>query len=140
MSAPPFHLALPVHDLELTRGFYEGTLGCTVGRTSERWIDYDFFGHQLTTHRVSDLPARPERNTVDGDAVPARHFGVVLELPRWRELVARLREHAAPFLLDPRVRFEGQAGEQHTCFVLDPSGNALEFKAFASMDQLFARE
>lgn len=137
MSSPPFHLAIPVTELEATRAFYEGTLGCTVGRMSASWIDYSFFGHQLTTHRVAESAA-PATNEVDGDDVPVRHFGVVLDIASWDALVERLRAAGVSFVIEPRTRFAGQPGEQRTFFVKDPSGNALEFKAFASMDRLFA--
>lgn len=142
MPSPPFHLALPVHDLAATRDFYERVLGCTTGRTSSKWIDYDFFGHQLTTHLVSETPGArdAEHNAVDGDQVPVRHFGVVLELEAWRALVESLRASEVSFLIEPRVRFEGLPGEQHTFFVRDPSGNALEFKSFASLDRLFVAD
>ena len=134
-SAPPFHLAFPVRDVESTRAFYAGVLGCPVGREAERWIDFDFFGHQLSAHMADeDLLAT---NEVDGDAVPVRHFGVVLSMERWRELAERLRTAGVEFLIEPKVRFVGEVGEQATLFVRDPSGNALEFKAFADMRRLF---
>jgi len=135
----PFHLALPVTDLSSAEAFYCGLLGCSKGRTASRWIDLNFYGHQVTLHLVdtgeaTDTPANP----VDGDHVPARHFGVVLEMAEWRSLAARLEEAGTKFLIAPRVRFEGEVGEQATLFLTDPSGNALEFKSFADPAQLFA--
>jgi extradiol dioxygenase family protein len=132
----PFHLAFPVHDLAAARRWYEGVLGCGVGRTAERWIDFDFFGHQITAHLSEDLPHQPT-NTVDGEQVPVRHFGVILEPSDWATLARRLREAGTEFLIPPTTRFAGQPGEQSTMFLHDPSGNALEFKAFASDEQIF---
>jgi len=134
----PFHLAFPVRDVESTRAFYHGILGCPVGRSAERWIDFDFFGHQLSAHVAS--PEVLATNEVDGDDVPVRHFGVVLSMERWRALEARLRAAGVAFLIEPRVRFAGRVGEQATLFVRDPSGNALEFKAFADPARLFLPE
>ncbi len=135
MSSPPFHLAFPVRDVESTRAFYAGLLGCPVGREAETWIDFDFYGHQLSAHVASaDVLAT---NEVDGDAVPVRHFGVVLSLERWRALAERLRAAGIEFLIEPKTRFVGEVGEQATLFVRDPSGNALEFKAFADPSCLF---
>jgi extradiol dioxygenase family protein len=137
VSSPPFHLAFPVRDVESTRAFYAGVLGCPVGREAERWIDFDFFGHQLSAHVAdADLLAT---NDVDGDDVPVRHFGVVLSMERWRTLAERLRAAGVEFLIEPRIRFAGDVGEQATLFVRDPSGNALEFKAFADSRRLFQR-
>ena len=135
----PFHLALPVTDLSSAEAFYCSLLGCSKGRTASRWIDLNFYGHQVTLHLVdageaTDTPANP----VDGDHVPARHFGVVLQMAEWRSLVARLEEAGSEFLIAPRIRFEGEIGEQATLFLTDPSGNALEFKSFADPAQLFA--
>lgn len=134
----PFHLALPVIDLVAAEGFYCGVLGCDKGRTASRWIDLDFFGHQVTLHLVDEGDAMASTNPVDGDSVPARHFGIVLEMADWRTLAARLEERNTEFLISPRFRFEGETGEQATLFMLDPSGNALEFKSFADPTQLFA--
>ena len=134
----PFHLAFPVAELVETRSFYEGLLGCRVGRTAEQWIDFDFFGHQISAHvRPEELREAPT-NPVDGDAVPVRHFGAVLQWRPWEALHRRLAEAGVRFLIEPRVRFQGEAGEQGTFFVTDPSGNALEFKAFKDDAQLFA--
>jgi extradiol dioxygenase family protein len=137
-APPPFHLAFPIRDVAATRAFYADLLGCPVGRSAERWIDFDFFGHQISAHVAGeDVQAT---NEVDGDQVPVRHFGVVLTLDRWRALAARLRAAGIAFLIEPRVRFEGEIGEQATFFVRDPSGNALEFKAFADPRRIFAAE
>lgn len=138
MALSPFHLALPVDDLEAARRFYTGVLGCGTGRESDDWIDFDLFGHQVVAHRV-DVPMRPPANPVDGEEVPAFHFGVVLDMETWKDLVERLRAHGIEFLIEPQVRFQGQAGEQATCFFRDPAGNALEFKAFADLGALFRR-
>ncbi len=119
LNAPamnPFHLALPSHDLERARGFYVGMLGCGVGREAERWIDFDFFGHQLSLHLVDALPDEATTNPVDGDDVPVRHFGVVLDWPGWQALAGRLRERGLEFLIEPHVRFRGEVGEQGTFF------------------------
>jgi extradiol dioxygenase family protein len=135
----PFHLAIPVTDLEAARHFYCDTIGCGTGRTASRWIDLDFFGHQVTLHLVDEgAAALTASNPVDGDAVPSRHFGVVLPRPDWERLAARLDTAGCKFLISPRIRFAGQVGEQATMFLLDPCGNALEFKSFADPSQLFA--
>ena len=136
---PRFHLAFPVHDLEAARDFYAATLGCAVGRESERWIDFDFHGHQITAHLVEDA-AEDAVNPVDGDRVPARHFGLILERRDWDALARKLAQAGADFLIEPRVRFKGRPGEQATMFVRDPSGNALEFKSFADESAIFARD
>jgi extradiol dioxygenase family protein len=138
MERPPFHLAFPVDDLAEARHFYGTVLGCAEGRSSEDWVDFDFYGHQIVAHLCPE-PVRADSNRVDGDDVPVRHFGVVLPLDTWRNLSQRLEEAGATFLIKPHVRFAGLPGEQATLFVLDPSGNALEFKAFKNSQQLFAR-
>lgn len=138
MPTCPFHLAFPVSDLEATRAFFVEVLGCRVGRTDERWIDFDFFGHQISAHLRPEEVSAAHTNEVDGDAVPVRHFGVVLEWDKWHELADRLREADIDFLIEPHTRFEGKPGEQATMFVQDPSGNALEFKSFRDPEQLFA--
>jgi hypothetical protein len=135
---PPFHLAIPVHDLRKADDFYQHMLGCRVGRTDPKWIDFDFFGHQVTVHVRPDAIYRAPTNAVDGDAVPVRHFGVVLPWDEWEALAARLQEREADFLMPPHIRFAGQIGEQGTFFVWDPSGNALEFKTFRDPSRLFA--
>ncbi len=140
----PFHLAIPVHDLSQAAPFYDHVLDCKRGRSSERWIDYDFFGHQLVIHQVEVIGGQVERggggtNPVDGDAVPVPHFGVVLDWDAFEPLAQRVREAGVAFEIEPRIRFEGQPGEQKTMFFRDPSGNALEFKSFRDPGQLFAR-
>ncbi len=134
----PFHLAVPVDDLGAAREFYCGILGCSTGRTAARWIDLNFFGHQVTLHLVDTPAEAPADNAVDGDAVPARHFGVVLAMSDWQELAQRLEAAEVDFLISPRIRFAGEVGEQATMFFRDPAGNALEFKGFADLSQLFA--
>ena len=139
MSLSPFHLAFPVTDLEATRRFYVEVLGCRLGREDARWIDFDLEGHQLSAHLV-DGRADAGHNHVDGDGVPIPHFGLVLEWEAWHRLAERLRAaEEVEFLLEPKVRFAGQPGEQATLFLRDPSGNALEFKSFQDPQRLFAR-
>lgn len=140
MTAEPFHLAFPVHDLEAARAFYVGVLGCAEGRSAARWIDFDFRGHQLSAHLRPEECAPPAANDVDGDDVPVRHFGLVLDWEEWPRWVERLRSHAVTFLIEPRIRFEGRPGEQATMFVRDPSGNALELKAFRDPARLFSSQ
>ena len=135
----PFHLAFPVDDLDRAETFYRDVIGCGIGRRSDKWIDFDFFGHQVVAHLVEDT-ATIQRNQVDGDDVPAFHFGVVLAMEDWEQMKARLAEHTVEFLIEPRVRFAGQPGEQAIFFVKDPAGNALEFKAFKDLGQLFAAD
>lgn len=137
---PPFHLAFPVTDLAASRRFYGELLGCAEGRSSDRWIDYDFFGHQLVAHLIDGVhPSKEqESNPVDGHDVPVPHFGAVLEWEIWHQLSDRLQAAGIDFVIEPYLRFEGLPGEQATMFMLDPSGNALEFKAFKNPDQLFA--
>ena len=135
----PFHLAMPTHDLEATRSFYVDVLGCSVGREADTWIDFDFYGHQLSIHLAPGACTLTETNGVDGDRVPVRHFGVVLPWADWRQLAGRLEAWGAEFLIPPKVRFEGEVGEQGTFFLVDPSGNALEFKSFQDPARLFAR-
>ena len=137
---PRFHLAIPVTDLPRTRAFYTELLDCGVGRESDRWIDFDLAGHQVTAHLVDAEESGPATNPVDGHDVPVRHFGVILDVPAWDALAARLRAATVDFLIEPHVRFEGSAGEQRTLFLLDPSGNGLEFKAFADDAMVFATE
>ena len=138
MALRPFHLAFPVHDLADARAFYGGTLGCPEGRSSDTWIDFDLFGHQIVAHL--DPAARPVAvsNPVDGHDVPVPHFGVVLTMADWQVLAARVAAAGVVFGIEPHIRFVGQPGEQATMFFRDPSGNALEFKAFADDAQLFA--
>jgi extradiol dioxygenase family protein len=140
MTRPPFHLAFPVDDLAAARAFYGGLLGCREGRSSERWIDFDFHGHQLVAHLVDRPAADRANNPVDGEDVPVPHFGVVLDPSEWRALAERLTAAGTTFIIAPTTRFAGQPGEQSTMFFTDPAGNALEFKAFADPAQLFATE
>ena len=135
----PFHLAFPVLDLEEARDFYVNTLGCSIGRESDQWIDFNLYGHQIVAHLSPNEIKDESRNQVDGDEVPVRHFGVILENNEWQKLVDRLKTKGEDFLIEPRVRFEGKSGEQRTLFILDPSGNALEFKSFADDDHIFRR-
>ena len=137
----PFHIAFPVDDLAAARQFYGGLLGCPEGRSSEQWIDFNLFGHQIVAHhKPAEAAADPAHsNPVDGHAVPIPHFGVVLTQSDWKELAERVKAAGVRFVIEPYTRFEGEVGEQSTMFFLDPSGNALEFKAFADLDQLFAK-
>jgi len=134
----PFHLAFPVHDLAAARTFYGGTLGCPEGRSSDSWIDFDLFGHQIVAHLDPQAKAVVVSNPVDGHDVPVPHFGVVLTMDTWQSLADRLKAAGTVFGIAPHIRFVGQPGEQATMFFYDPSGNALEFKAFADDAQLFA--
>jgi extradiol dioxygenase family protein len=140
LSLTPFHLAFPVDDLAAARSFYGGTLGCAEGRSSDQWIDFDFFGHQIVAHLKPASSAEAEHhNRVDGHAVPVPHFGVVLTMERWQKLANDLQAAGITFEIEPCIRFKGQVGEQATMFFYDPAGNALEFKAFADMSQIFAK-
>ncbi|MEO1053764.1 MAG: VOC family protein [Bacteroidota bacterium] len=134
----PFHLAFPVSDLQATHAFFHDLLGCKVGRTSERWIDFDFFGHQVTAHLKPEEVREAKKNEVDGDQVPVRHFGAILDWDQWHQLADKLRKEEINFIIEPHIRFEGEVGEQATMFFLDPSGNALEFKSFKDKSQIFA--
>lgn len=136
----PFHLAFPVSDLEQTRTFYTKILGCSTGRSSDSWIDFNLYGHQVVAHLSPQEAKESAMNAVDGHGVPVRHFGVILEMSEWEELAENLRSHNIEFIIEPYVRFKGEAGEQATMFFMDPSGNALEFKAFANKDQIFATD
>jgi extradiol dioxygenase family protein len=138
-TATPFHLAFPVVDLDATREFYTEVLGCRVGREADRWIDFDFHGHQISAHLCDVMPLVAS-NTVDGKLVPASHFGLVLEWTRWQAEAARLRGQAVPFLIEPYIRFRDKPGEQATLFLLDPNGNGIELKAFRDPGKLFARD
>ncbi len=134
----PFHLAVPVKDLNETRIFYRDIMGFEEGRSSDRWVDFNFYGHQFVIHMV-DAKEELEVNPVDGKAVPVPHFGVVLNMEDWKKLSDRLRAAKVKFVIDPYIRFEGETGEQATMFFMDPSGNALEFKAFKDESQIFAK-
>ena len=138
MAEVPFHLAFPVSDLEATRDFFTDVLGCATGRSSDRWIDFNFFGHQVVAH-LADAELNPApTNPVDGKQVPASHFGVILDWNEWHTLADKLKSANVEFLIEPNIRFEGEAGEQATMFFTEPSGNALEFKSFRDMSQIFA--
>ena len=141
MTVPPFHLAFPVRDVEEARQFYVQTLGCAEGRSSETWVDLDFYGHQIVAHYKPHVGIAEDQhaNPVDGHDVPVPHFGVVLEWDQWHTLSQRLQQAEIDFVIEPYIRFQGQVGEQATMFFLDPSGNALEFKAFKDPTQLFAK-
>jgi extradiol dioxygenase family protein len=138
MSLRPFHLAFPVHDLAAARAFYGGVLGCPEGRSSDQWIDFDLFGHQIVAHLDPAARAVQVANEVDGHHVPVPHFGVVLTMADWQALSERVAAAGVRFGIEPHVRFRGEAGEQATMFFSDPSGNALEFKAFGDDAMLFA--
>ena len=135
----PFHLAFPVHDLAVARQFYGQTLGCPEGRSSDQWIDFNFYGHQIVAHLAPEEAGHRQSNAVDGEQVPVRHFGVILSLPEWETLAERLKAAGVKFVIEPQIRFKGLPGEQATMFLLDPCGNALEFKAFKDIGQLFAK-
>lgn len=141
MALSPFHLAIPVHDLPAARAFYGETFGLSEGRSSDQWVDFDFYGHQLVIHEHPKTPAQENAHTnpVDGHDVPIPHFGIVLDWQEWERLAERLRAVGTVFVIEPYVRFKDQPGEQATMFLLDPCGNALEFKAFRDMSQLFAK-
>ena len=134
----PFHLAFPVDNLEAARDFYINILGCSTGRTSDHWIDFNLYGHQVVAHLAPEETGQAVKNQVDGKDVPVRHFGVVLPWQEWHDLADNLKSHGIDFVIEPYIRFEGEVGEQATMFLLDPSGNALEFKSFKDPEQLFA--
>lgn len=136
---PPFHLAFPVHDLASAREFYGELLGCPEGRSSDAWIDFNFYGHQIVAHLAPEECGHHSTSAVDGHAVPVRHFGAVLSMEAWQAAADRLRAAGVEFVIEPHIRFKGEVGEQATMFFLDPSGNALELKAFADMSSLFAK-
>jgi hypothetical protein len=138
-SRPRFHLAFPVRDLSEARAFYGTLLGCPEGRSSDEWVDFDFFGHQIVAHLSADSVSDKAHNEVDGEQVPVRHFGVILTMKEWRTIADRLKQSNVDFVIAPDIRFEGQPGEQATFFICDPSGNALEFKAFDDESRIFAR-
>ena len=134
----PFHLAFPIKDIEETKRFYKNILGCEIGRESDAWVDFNFFGHQVSAHLKPDELTNTKKNKVDGKSVPVRHFGVVLDWEDWHSLSKKLKALKIKFIIDPYIRFEGEVGEQATMFFLDPSGNSLEFKSFKDSNQLFA--
>ena len=134
----PFHLAFPINDISETKSFYKKILGCKIGREDVKWVDFDFFGHQLSAHVKPDELKNTKKNAVDGKDVPVRHFGVILEWEAWHSLSEKLKENNISFIIEPYIRFEGEIGEQATMFFLDPCGNALEFKSFKDPEQIFA--
>jgi extradiol dioxygenase family protein len=136
---PPFHLAFPVASLGEARSFYGGLLGCPEGRSSDTWVDFDFYGHQIVAHVAPEELRAAAAHDVDGDNVPVRHFGAILPMPEWEKLARKLGDAGIEFVIEPHVRFKGQAGEQATMFFLDPCGNALEFKAFGDPDRVFRK-
>jgi extradiol dioxygenase family protein len=138
-ALPLFHLAFPVTSLEKARAFYGGLLGCPEGRSAEDWVDFNFYGHQIVAHLAPDEAGHRGTSAVDGDNVPVRHFGAVLPMKEWDRLADKLKAAGVRFIIEPHVRFKGEVGEQATMFLIDPCGNALEFKAFKDMCQVFAR-
>ena len=134
-----FHLAFPVNDLQAAREFYGSVLECEEGRSSERWIDFNLYGHQIVTHLAEDGAGVKATNHVDADNVPVPHFGIVLPMDAWKELAEKLKAKGVQFVIEPKIRFAGEVGEQATMFFLDPSGNALEFKGFNDLSQVFAK-
>jgi extradiol dioxygenase family protein len=138
-SMPPFHLAFPVRDIEEARQFYVGVLGCGEGRSAPDWVDFDFYGHQIVAHLAPDECGHGQTSAVDDHQVPVRHFGAVLSIHQWESMADKLKAIGTHFVIEPYTRFKGEAGEQSTMFFMDPSGNAIEFKAFANMDSLFAK-
>lgn len=139
MTLQPFHLAIPVEDLEKCRAFYKDILQCKEGRSDIRWVDFDFFGHQFVIHQKDNFIPRRVSNPVDGHNVPVPHFGIVLSWQDWLALSEKLKAHNIQFVIEPTIRFKGKVGEQATMFFNDPEGNTLEFKAFKNIDQLFAK-
>ena len=133
----PFHLAFPVHDLSLAKKFYTNTLLCKVGRSSDEWIDFNLFGHQIVAHLDNSMDFENSRNIVDGKKVPVRHFGIVMKWNKWHQFVDHLTNENVDFLIEPHIRFKGKPGEQATFFIKDPSGNALEFKSFKDKEMIF---
>jgi extradiol dioxygenase family protein len=136
---PPFHLAFPVRDIEEARQFYVGVLGCGEGRSAPDWVDFDFYGHQVVAHLAPEECGHKQTSAVDDHQVPVRHFGAVLSIPQWEAMATKLKAIGTKFVIEPYTRFKGEVGEQSTMFFMDPSGNAIEFKAFANMDSLFAK-
>jgi uncharacterized protein len=134
-----FHLAFPVHDLSAARAFYGGVLECDEARSSDTWVDFNLYGHQIVAHLAPDAAGIKMRNAVDADAVPVPHFGIILTMGDWHALADKLKSKGVDFVIEPKMRFVGEIGEQATMFLLDPSGNALEFKAFADFSQIFAK-
>ena len=133
----PFHLAFPVHDLSLANKFYTTTLLCKVGRSSDEWIDFNLFGHQIVAHLDKSMDLESSLNIVDGKKVPVRHFGIIMKWNKWHQFVEHLKNETVNFLIEPHIRFKGKPGEQATFFIKDPSGNALEFKSFKDKEMIF---
>jgi extradiol dioxygenase family protein len=138
-AMPPFHLAFPVRDIPEARAFYGDLLGCAEGRSAPEWVDFDFYGHQIVAHLAPDECGHKQTSAVDGHGVPVRHFGAVLSMDQWEAMASKLKAVNTEFVIEPYIRFKGEVGEQATMFFLDPSGNALEFKAFKNMESLFAK-
>jgi extradiol dioxygenase family protein len=139
-AMPPFHLAFPVHDIAVARQFYGQLLGCPEGRSSNEWVDFNFYGHQIVAHLApEECNRRGSSSKVDDHDVPVRHFGAVLNLAQWQQLADKLKAAGTKFVIEPYIRFKGEPGEQATMFFMDPSGNAIEIKAFANLDSLFAK-
>ncbi len=138
-TIPPFHLAFPVHDIAEARRFYGDLLGCPEGRSAPDWVDFNFYGHQIVAHLAPGEVGHRSTSAVDGHNVPVRHFGAVLPMAQWQALADKLQAAGTSFVIEPHVRFKGEVGEQATMFFLDPSGNAVEFKAFADIGSLFAK-
>jgi len=138
-AIPPFHLAFPVHSIAAAREFYGDLLGCPEGRSAPEWVDFNFYGHQIVAHLAPEEAGHRSTSAVDGDAVPVRHFGVVLPMEQWQTMADKLSAADVKFVIEPHIRFKGEVGEQATMFFLDPSGNALELKAFANIASLFAK-
>ena len=138
-TIPPFHLAFPVHDISVARQFYGDLLGCPEGRSSDAWVDFNFYGHQIVAHLAPEECGHKQNSEVDGHDVPVRHYGVVLSMEQWQAMADKLVAAGTKFVIEPYIRFKGEVGEQATMFFMDPSGNALEFKAFKNMDSLFAK-
>ena len=138
-ALPLFHLAFPVRDIAEARRFYGELLGCPEGRSAEHWVDFNFYGHQIVAHLAPEETGHRSTSEVDGHDVPVRHFGAILPMRDWESLAVKLQAAGTRFVIEPHVRFKGEVGEQATMFFLDPSGNALEFKAFADLSQVFAR-
>jgi len=136
---PPFHLAVPVDDLAAARAFYGDLMGCAEGRSSETWVDFNFYGHQFVVHLGTPVGRSVDKNAVDGDSVPSFHFGVILPMNEWQTLADKLSNANTAFIIEPKIRFEGEVGEQATMFFKDPAGNAVEVKSFADMSQIFAK-
>ena len=139
MKIPRFHLAFPVHDLELAREFYINVLGCTLGRESKKWIDFNLFGHQVVAHLSPEDCTEISTNSVDNDEIPSRHFGVILPWSEWEELCRNIKNDSLKFLIEPKTRFKNNSGEQGTFFIKDPSGNVLEFKSFKDENDIFKK-